>query len=74
MRYEMKGHENNILKLNKALYGLKQAPMTWNNHINGYLLKNGFVKCPYEYAIYIKIKESGGTLIVCLYIDDLIFI
>ena len=51
-----------------------RSPRAWNSHIEGYLLKNGFVKCPHEYTIYIKIKESGDTLIVCLYMDDLIFI
>jgi hypothetical protein len=56
------------------LYGLKQAPRAWYSHIDGYFLKNGFVKWPHEYVIYVKIKESGDTLIVCLYVDDLIFI
>ena len=28
----------------------------------------------HEYIIYVNIKESGDTLIVCLYVDDLIFI
>ena len=28
---------------------------------------------PHKYAIYVKIKESGDTLIICLYVDDLIF-
>ena len=28
---------------------------------------------PHEYAIYVKIKESSDTLIVYLYMDDLIF-
>jgi hypothetical protein len=26
-----------------------------------------------KYAIYVKIKESSDTIIVCLYVDDLIF-
>lgn len=26
------------------------------------------------YAIYVKIKESGNTLFVCLYVDELMFI
>jgi hypothetical protein len=26
VRYEVKGLEDNVLKLNKSLYGLKQAP------------------------------------------------
>jgi hypothetical protein len=69
----VKGHVDNVLKLNKVLYGLKQAPRNWYSCIDGYLLKNKFVKCPYEYAIYVKIKESCDTLIISLYGDDLIF-
>ena len=69
MNYEGKRHKN----LNKALYRLKQASRDWYSCIDGYFLENGFVKCPNEYAIYIKIKESSDTLIVYLYVDDLIF-
>ena len=56
MRNKMKGHEDKVLKLDKALYRLKQAPRAWYSHIDGYLLRNRFVKCPHEYAIYVKIK------------------
>ena len=28
---------------------------------------------PHEYVIYVRIKESSGTLIVYLYVNDLIF-
>ena len=73
MSYKVKRHENKILKLNKVLYGLNQVPRAWYSRIDGYFLENRFVKCFNEYAIYIKIKESGDTLIVCLYVDDLIF-
>jgi hypothetical protein len=73
MRYEVKGLEDKVLKLNKVLYGLKQAPRAWYSCIDGYFLKNRFVKCPYKYAIYVKIKESGDTRIVCMYVDGLIF-
>jgi hypothetical protein len=54
MSYEVKRHEDKILKLIKDLYGLKQAPRAW--YSDGYFLKNEFVKCPHEYAIYVKIK------------------
>ena len=74
MSYEVKGHKDKVLKLNKVLYGLKQTLRACYSHIDGFFLKNGFVKCPYEYAIYVKIKESSNTLIICLYMDDLIFI
>jgi hypothetical protein len=46
----------------------------WYSRIDGYFLNNRFVKCLHKYVIYVKIKESGDTLIVCLYVDDLIFI
>jgi hypothetical protein len=68
-----KGHEDMVLKLNKALYELKQASRAWYSCIDGYFLKNRLVKCPHDYAIYVKIKEIGDTFIVCLYVDDLIF-
>ena len=73
VRYEVKGLEDNVLKLNKSLYGLKQVPRAQYSCIDGYFLKNRFVKCLYKYAIYVKIKESGDTLIICMYVDDLIF-
>ncbi|KAE8734503.1 hypothetical protein F3Y22_tig00000764pilonHSYRG00191 [Hibiscus syriacus] len=61
-----------VLKLKKALYGLKQAPRAWNGRIDKFFQENGFKKCPYEHALYIKIKDED-ILIVCVYVDDLIF-
>ncbi|KAG6411307.1 hypothetical protein SASPL_129387 [Salvia splendens] len=40
--------------------------------INKYLEDNGFTKCPHEHALYVKSK-GNNVLIVCLYVDDLIF-
>jgi hypothetical protein len=51
MSYELKGHEDKVLKLNKALYELKQAPRAWYCRIDDYFLKNEFGKCPHEYTI-----------------------
>ncbi|KAH9726279.1 hypothetical protein KPL70_008204 [Citrus sinensis] len=70
--YVVKGHEEKVLRLKKALYGLKQAPRAWNNRIDKYFQEKGFTKCPYEHALYVKEKD-GDILIVCLYVDDLIF-
>lgn len=36
-------------------------------------MKEGFKKCPYEHTLFIKIGARGEILIVCLYVDDLIF-
>ena len=38
-----------------------------------YFRKNGIIKCPYDYALYIKAHKNGDILFVCLYVDDLIF-
>ena len=71
--YIVKGQENKVLKLKKALYGLKQAPRAWYNKIDDYFRRREFIKCPHEYGLYVKKKENGDMLIVCLYVDDLIF-
>jgi len=73
MDYEVKGYKDKVLKLNKSLNGFKQVLRAWYSHIDDYFLKNRFVKCLHRYVIYVNIKESGDTLIVCLYVDDLIF-
>ncbi|CAM8990990.1 unnamed protein product [Rhodiola kirilowii] len=71
--YVQRRKENNVYKLKKALYGLKQAPRAWYARIDTYMLENEFQKCPYEHTLYIKMSAEGQMLIVCLYVDDLIF-
>ncbi|KAK8540598.1 hypothetical protein V6N13_027117 [Hibiscus sabdariffa] len=71
--YKVKGKENKCLRLKKALYGLKQAPRAWYSRIDKYFKDKGFDRCLHEHALYIKIKDGGDILIVCLYVDDLIF-
>jgi hypothetical protein len=55
------------------LYGLKQAPRAWYSRIESYFSKEGFTKCPYEHTLFIKTADGGKILIICLYVDDLIF-
>lgn len=33
----------------------------------------GFLKCPYEHTLYTKFGDDGKMLVVCLYVDDLIY-
>ena len=61
------------MKLKKALYGLKQALRAWNTRIHKYFQVNGFAKYPHEHVLYYKVHKKGDILIVCLYVDDLIF-
>eukprot|EP01018_Ginkgo_biloba_P024370 Gb_37459 [translate_table: standard] len=71
--FEIEGHKGKVLKLKKALYGLKQAPRVWYGRIESYFLKNGFEKCPYEHTLFKKQNQQGDVMIVCIYVDDLIY-
>ena len=71
--YVQAGQEDKVYRLKKALYGLKQAPRAWNTRIDEHFQKDGFVKSPYEHALYTKRNQNGDIMIVCLYVDDMIF-
>lgn len=62
-----------VYKLKKPLYKLKQTPRAWFSHIDAYFINIAFKKCPYEHILYVKVN-GGNISIVCLYMDDLIFI
>lgn len=62
-----------MYRLRKALYGLKQAPRAWYKRINSYFLLNGFVRSENEPTLYMKKYEKGGFLVVCVYVDDMIY-
>ena len=69
--FEVAGKENKVYKLRKALYGLKQAPRAWNIKLNTILREFKFQRCSKEPSLYRK-EEKGGTLIVVVYVDDLL--
>ena len=62
-----------MYRLKKELYGLKQAPRAWYSQIDSYLTENEFHRSESELTLYTKVNEQGKMLIVCLYVDDLIF-
>lgn len=66
-----KGQEHRVYKLLKALYGLRQAPRAWYSRLNKCLKDLGFEKGPYDQVVYTK-KEGGESLIVGVYVDDLL--
>ena len=71
--YVIKGKEDKVYRLHKALYGLKQAPRAWNSKIDSYFQKNKFQRSQNEPSLYIKKEGTKDFLIVCLYVDDLIY-
>lgn len=63
-----------VYKLKKALYGgLKQAPRAWYTRLDTYFIKEDFRRCPHEHMLFTKMGSDGKFLIVCVYVDDLIF-
>ena len=68
----VKSNKDKILKLKKALYGLKQEPRVWYNIIDSYFNEQGF-RSKSEPTLYIKTQGNSNTLIVSLYVDDLIY-
>jgi len=70
--FEIAGKEDMVYKLHKALYGLKQAPRAWNKKIDQVLIQIGFRKCSVEFGVYVQKLSDGGTVIICLYVDDLL--
>ena len=71
--FEVKGQKHRVYKLKKSLYGLKQSPRVWYNRIDQYLLKDGFCRSNNEPTLYIKVNQQGKILILCLYVDDMIY-
>ncbi|BBG97239.1 hypothetical protein Prudu_006294, partial [Prunus dulcis] len=43
------------------------------NRIDNHFGTLGFQKCPYDHSLYVKSEIGGKMLILCLYVDDLIY-
>lgn len=71
--YVIKGSEDKVYRLRKALYGLKQAPRAWNSKIDRYFQQNKFIRSPSEPSLYVKTQGKCDFIMVCLYVDDLIY-
>jgi hypothetical protein len=71
--FEVKENPTKVYRLKKALYGLKQAPRAWYNRIDTYLIKSGFGRSQNEPILYTKTDQHSKILIVCLYVDDMIY-
>jgi hypothetical protein len=69
----IKEHKDKVYRLKKSLYGLKQAPRAWYIRIDSYLISIDFSRRNNEPTLYTKVNTQGQILIVCLYVDDMIF-
>ena len=71
--YSVAGKDNMVCKLKKSFYGLKQAPMQWYKKFDGFMSKNGFVKCHGNHCCYFK-KLKTSYIILLLYVDDMLIL
>lgn len=71
--YEVEDQRLKVYKLKRALYGLKQAPRAWYSKIDSYLINKGFKRSNNEPTLYTKTDQQGKILIVCIYVDDIIY-
>jgi hypothetical protein len=62
---------NLVCRLKKSLYGLKQAPRAWYAKIDSFFLRLGFKWCESDHNLYV-LHTNGDTLIVVVYVDDLL--
>lgn len=67
----VKGKEKKVCKLKKSLYGLKQAPKQWHEKFDNTMKSYGFSINECDKCVYIK-KTKNDTIIVCLYVDDML--
>src|SRR5208282_6014032 len=58
-----------VCKLGKSLYGLKQSARLWNQKLDRYLRKIGFIQTNVDHCIYVN-NDTG--VIVAMWVDDLI--
>lgn len=72
--FKVKGREDKVYKMKKWFYGLKQAPRDWYIRIDSYFINNWFGVSNNETTLYTKTNQEGKIIIVCLYVDDMIYI
>ncbi|KAK3037795.1 hypothetical protein RJ639_030714 [Escallonia herrerae] len=60
-----------VCKLNRALYGLRQAPRAWFDCFITFLLATGFFCSTADSSLFVH-RSSRGTILLLLYVDDII--
>ena len=64
---------NYVYYLLKALYGLKEAPRVWYETLSKFLLDNHFTRGIVDKTLFFR-NVNGSTILVQIYVDDLIYI
>ena len=62
---------NLVCKLHKAIYGLKQSPRAWYSKLSSVLEQSNFKRSYSDSSLFVR-RSSAGTLVMLIYVDDLI--
>ena len=71
--FAINGKEEKVYKLKKAFYGLKQEPRAWYSKIDSFFQERGFERSKNEPTLYLRQEGNNDFLVVCLYVDDIIY-
>jgi hypothetical protein len=71
--FEVKVQKDTLYMLKKLFHGSKKSPSSWYNRIESYIIKSGFNRSSNEPNLYTKSDHEGKIIIVCLYVDDMIY-
>lgn len=71
--YEKKNEagEDLVGRLEKSLYGLRQASRNWYVTIRKWFLSYGLKPSAADPCVFVLVREDGTTLVVVLYVDDM---
>ncbi|KAL1198052.1 Retrovirus-related Pol polyprotein from transposon TNT 1-94 [Cardamine amara subsp. amara] len=70
--FQVFGKENHVCRLNKSLYGLKQSPRQWYKRFDSYMMKLGYIRCPYDCCVYYNKLKGESYIYLILYVDDML--
>lgn len=70
--FENHEYPNHIFKLKRTLCGPKQAPMAWYKRLSKFFINQGYLRGKFDTTLFIK-RHEDDTLLVQVYIDDIIF-
>src|SRR3954462_961932 len=61
-----------VCRLTKAIYGLKQSPRAWFEKFRDIAKKGGFQRCTVDHSVFFRHTQTGGIVIMAVYVDDII--
>ena len=65
---------NKVTILKKSLYGLKQSPRAWFDCFTKAIKRFGYSQCQSNHTLFVKHTTEGRTVIIIIYVDDIILI